>query len=188
MNGSMNPSGISPGDGMHSNNHTDHDANTMADYVLTDSLNSPEAFDMKTIFGTQPGVGPLDTLGGGVHAQGNPHHGHTLSSGNMSMEGVETSSGQPFGLTPMAGPGMMGIGMGAIGGAPPASIQGATMLGSGTGNGGLGVSTMMTDKTSPSTGSGEGDEEQDEEPPTRGRRVTRFPAGVGKQEDEPTVL
>jgi hypothetical protein len=178
----------------------------MAGYVLADSLNSPEGFDMKAIFGGQTGIGPLDTIGGGgggggVHGHGNPHggHAHTLSSGAMSMEGVETSSGQPFGLSSMGASGMMGIGMSGLGNTTSSGpfMQGShhhhqhnnNMLvsnnGNGNGNngGGLGVSVMMTDKTSPSTGSGEGDEAEDDDLP-RGRKTTRFP----KQEDETPVL
>lgn len=196
---------------MQSGNHTDDDTNAMAGYVLADSLNSPEGFDMKNIFGGQTGVGPLDTIGGGgVHGHGNHHggHAHTLSSGAMSMEGVETSSGQPFGLGSMGASGMMGMGMGmglgglGSSGGPASSTSSGTlmqgshhhnnnnnnmMLGSNNGNGnnggGLGVSVMMTDKTSPSTGSGEGDEGEDDDLP-RGRRTTRSL----KQEDEPPVL
>ena len=198
---------------MQSSNHTDDDTSAMAGYVLADSLNSPEGFDMKAIFGGQTGIGPLDTIGSGggvgVHGHGNPHggHAHTLSSGAMSMEGVETSSGQPFGLSSIAASGMMGIGMSGLGGGGPASsatfMQGShhhqhnnnnnnNMMfvsnnGNGNNGGGLGVSVMMTDKTSPSTGSGEGDEAEDDDVP-RGRNRTRFPAGVGKQEDETPVL
>lgn len=164
MNGG---NGMSPS-GMQSSGHTDDEANAMAGYVLADSLSSPEGFDMKSMFGA---VGPLDTLGG--------THGHALSSGAMGMEGVESSS------LGAAGMGMMGMththnnNGGANGNA-----NGQNVLSSGAAGG---VSTMLMDTQSPSTGSGEGDEAEDEDMP-RGRRTTRFPAGVGKVEDEMGTL
>lgn len=178
MNGSsttmpMNASGISPEGGMPSTGQTDDETNVMAGFVLTDSLNSPEGYDMKNTFNAYQGsIGPLDTITGAHHANA---HGHSLSTGQMSMEGVESSSGTSYGI---------GSGMGVVGQGPSVGMQGTSTFGAG---GNLGVGAMLTDKPTPSTGSGEGDEVEDEDYP-RGRRTTRFPAGVGKQEDETPVL
>ncbi|KIM33849.1 hypothetical protein M408DRAFT_325430 [Serendipita vermifera MAFF 305830] len=175
----MNGVGMSPGAMHQSSGHTDDEANAnaMAGYVLADSLSSPEAFDMKTMFGTGS-VGPLDTLGGangGANNNGAGHgHGHTLSSGSMGMEGVETSSLGAVGM------GMMGMSMGGL--AHPASSGGGGAA-QGHGNPAIaraqlssGTAAMLMDTTSPSTnGSGEGDEVEDEDAAPRGRRATRFP-------------
>jgi len=173
----MNTSGgeASPS-GMQSSGHTDDEANAMAGFVLADSLNSPEGFDIKGIFGGSGSIGPLETLGGN-----NTHgHGHTLGPGSMGMEGVETSS---FGA----------VGMGVMGAshsnADPSALNhgnganGQNLLGSGA----TGVSSMLVDTQSPSTGSGEGDEGEEDDMP-RGRRTTRFPAGVGKVEDDMGII
>lgn len=169
-NMSINAGGISPDAGMQAS-QTDDETNAMARYVLADNFSSPDGggFDIKAMLG---GQSSLDALSGS-HGNG---HVHTLSSGPMNMEGVETSSGTPFGLG-------SSVGMGGQG-STASNVQG---FGGGNGNGGLGVASMLADKTSPSTGSGEGDEAEDEDFP-RGRRTTRFPAGVGKQEDEPPML
>lgn len=92
------------------------------------------------------------------HASSQSAHGHGHTMSSSGMEGVETSNP-------------------VVGNTRPA------------GNGGLtsGVSAMLLDATSPSTGSGENEEVDDEEM-HRGRRTTRFPPGVGKQEDEITTL
>lgn len=167
MNGG---NGMSPS-GVQLSGHTDDEANAMAGYVLADSLSSPEGFDMKSMFGASGSIGPLDTLGG--------THGHALSSGAMGMEGVECSS------LGAAGMGMMGMthSHNNIGGAN-GNANGQNVLSSGAAGG---VSAMLMDTQSPSTGSGEGDEQEDEDMP-RGRRTTRFPAGVGKVEDEMGAL
>lgn len=148
---------------MQSSGHTDDEANAMAGYVLTDSLSSPEAFDMKNLF-SQTSIGPLDVISNSSGPQTHGH-AHTMSSGGM--EGVETSAS-------------MG-GNNVASGMVHATANGAHANTAG------GVSAMLLDATSPSTGSGENDEVDDEDMP-RGRRTTRFPPGVGKQEDEITTL
>ncbi|PVG04537.1 HLH-domain-containing protein [Serendipita vermifera] len=171
-------SGISPGNGMQTTSHADDDANAMAGYVLH-SMNSPEGFDVKSIFGSS--VGPLETMGSS-NLQGHNNslgHGPSLSSGNMSMEGVETSPSNQMGMAQDGQMGMMGM-TGMHGMHPSASNHGNAN------NGGLGVNPSLMDTTSPSTGSGEGDEVEEDEP--RGRKTTRFPAGVGKHEDEVPTL
>jgi hypothetical protein len=116
---------------------------------------------MKTLF-SQTSIGPLDVINNAGSQSGHGHghgHGHTMST--SGMEGVETSG-------------------------PANTSSGMTHT---TGAGGLasGVSAMLLDATSPSTGSGENEEVDDEEM-HRGRRTTRFPPGVGKQEDEISTL
>ena len=179
----INGVGLSPGAMHQSSGHTDDEANAnaMAGYVLADSLSSPEGFDMKNMFGGS--VGPLDTLSNNGHGHGHGH-GHTLSSGTMGMEGVETSSLGAVGM------GMMGMSMGGLAHPAASSSSSATAQGNGNGNGNQhlssGTAAMLMDTQSPSTnGSGEGDEDEDL---PRGRRATRFPAGVGKVEDEMGAL
>jgi hypothetical protein len=129
--------GLSPS-GMQSSGHTDDEANAMAGYVLADSLSSPEGFDMKNMFGASGSIGPLDGLGGGAHGHGG--HGHTLSSG---MEGIESSS------LAAAGMGMMGMAHAHNTTVANVNGNGQNVLGSGT----AGVSAMLMDTQSPSTGS-----------------------------------
>jgi hypothetical protein len=168
----MNNSGISPAGGMQTTSHADDDANAMAGYVLH-PMNSPEGFDIKHIFGSS--VGPLETMGSSNLQGHNNGLGHTpsLSSASMAMEGVETS---PSNQMSMVHDGIMGM----------TSMHGMHPSSGHPNAGGLGVTEHPIDTTSPSTGSGEGDEHHDEE--VRGRKMTRFPAGVGKQEDEVPTL
>lgn len=159
-------------------NTQEDDANGMVGF-----LSSPDAFAMKNIF-ANAGIGPLETLGtGGAGA------GMMQITG---MEGIETSPGAASTL----GSGMhmnyvnfggasTGLSAGASPNAQSQGGQGPNNTSGGGGNGGL--PAMLIDATSPSTGSGENDEQEDDDRP-RGRATTRFPAGVGKhEEDMPTL-
>ena len=152
------------------------EANAMAGFVLS----SPEAFAMKHIYGNA-GIGPLETLGTG---------GAGMST--SGMDGIETTPGVGSGLV-----GAMHMNYVNFSGAntglstsasPNAHMQGAHMQGAQGGNGnGAGLPAMFIDATSPSTGSGENDEQEDDDRP-RGRAPTRFPAGVGKLEEDMPLL
>ncbi|KAG8806645.1 hypothetical protein FRC17_004886 [Serendipita sp. 399] len=155
----------------------DGDADAMVSYVMADPLSSPDGFGMKTILGAA-GVGPLDTIGSmTTMMQGIEHSGSQLGFGapgmNMGMLGFLNNPGVelPSNSQSPAGP--------------------TTVASGGNGNANAGLSAIIMDTTSPSTGSDEViDDEDRPRGRARGRSATRslFPAGVGKVEEEPTTL